>query len=44
MQSAYRPLPSSDTLFEHAACGLLVTTPDGWILRVNTTFLHMARL
>ncbi|KAH0439501.1 hybrid sensor histidine kinase/response regulator [Paraburkholderia fungorum] len=38
MQSAYRPLPSSDALFEHAACGLLVTTPDGWILRVNTTF------
>ncbi|MCX4173128.1 MULTISPECIES: PAS domain S-box protein [Paraburkholderia] len=38
MQSTHRPLPSADTLFEHAACGLLVTTPDGWILRVNATF------
>ncbi|MFM0010010.1 PAS domain S-box protein [Paraburkholderia sediminicola] len=38
MQSTHRPLPSADALFEHAACGLLVTTPDGWILRVNATF------
>ncbi len=32
------PLPSSDTLFEHAACGLLVTDARGTILRVNHTF------
>lgn len=31
-------MPSSDTLFEHAACGLLVTDADGQILRVNATF------
>jgi PAS domain S-box-containing protein len=38
MHSTHHPLPSSDALFEHAACGLLVTTADGWILRVNATF------
>jgi PAS domain-containing protein len=38
MQSTHCPLPSSDALFEHAACGLLVTAPDGRILRVNATF------
>ncbi|MBC7896565.1 MAG: response regulator [Cytophagaceae bacterium] len=31
-------LPAYDALFEHAACGLLVTSPDGTIQRVNTTF------
>ncbi|CAE6842521.1 Sensor histidine kinase RcsC [Paraburkholderia aspalathi] len=38
MQSTDRPLPSADVLFEHAACGLLVTDTDGCILRVNATF------
>ncbi|OAJ63739.1 hybrid sensor histidine kinase/response regulator [Paraburkholderia ginsengiterrae] len=38
MQSTDRPLPSADALFEHAACGLLVTDTDGRILRVNATF------
>ena len=38
MQSTDRPLPSADVLFEHAACGLLVTDTDGGILRVNATF------
>ncbi|MGB8419767.1 PAS domain S-box protein [Paraburkholderia sp.] len=38
MQNTHRPLPSSDALYEHAACGLLVTAPDGRILRVNATF------
>ncbi|HZZ12730.1 MAG TPA: PAS domain S-box protein [Paraburkholderia sp.] len=37
MQSTDRPLPSADALFEHAACGLLVTHADGLILRVNAT-------
>ncbi|MGI4812914.1 MAG: PAS domain-containing protein [Janthinobacterium lividum] len=27
-----------DTLFDHAACGLLLTEIDGTIRRVNTTF------
>src|ERR1700684_1371438 len=38
MQSTQRPLPSADALFEHAACGLLLTASDGQILRVNATF------
>ncbi|CAB3696018.1 Sensor histidine kinase RcsC [Paraburkholderia sediminicola] len=38
MQTTDRPLPSADALFEHAACGLLVTDTDGCILRVNATF------
>jgi PAS domain S-box-containing protein len=38
MQSTDHPLPSADALFEHAACGLLVTDADGRILRVNATF------
>src|SRR6201996_293572 len=38
MQSTDRPLPSADALFEHAACGLLVTDANGRILRVNATF------
>ncbi|MFM0736088.1 PAS domain S-box protein [Paraburkholderia xenovorans] len=40
MQSTDRPLPPSDALFEHAACGLLVTDADGSILRVNATFCN----
>ncbi|MFM0309463.1 PAS domain S-box protein [Paraburkholderia sp. RL17-383-BIF-A] len=38
MQSTDYPLPSGDALFEHAACGLLVTDHNGRILRVNATF------
>jgi PAS domain S-box-containing protein len=30
-------LPDNDTLFEHAACGLLLTDATGMILRVNAT-------
>jgi PAS domain S-box-containing protein len=30
-------LPDSDSLFEHAACGLLLTDASGLILRVNAT-------
>lgn len=32
------PPPDSEALYEHAACGLLVTSVDGVILRVNHTF------
>lgn len=32
------PLPSAEALYEHAACGLLVTAADGRIRRVNATF------
>ncbi|MEZ0604108.1 PAS domain S-box protein [Paraburkholderia sp. IW21] len=38
MQSTDRSLPSADALFEHAACGLLVTDANGRIRRVNETF------
>jgi PAS domain S-box-containing protein len=31
------PLPSDTSLFENAACALLLTSADGTILRVNTT-------
>ncbi|CAH0351270.1 ATP-binding protein [Aquabacterium sp. CECT 9606] len=31
-------LPSAETLFEQAASGLLLTNPDGTILRANATF------
>ena len=31
-------VPNADTLFEYAACGLLVTDARGTILRVNQTF------
>ncbi|MDQ6680511.1 MAG: PAS domain-containing protein, partial [Pseudomonadota bacterium] len=30
--------PGPDALFEHAACGLLLTSADGRIRRVNATF------
>ncbi|MFS2158120.1 ATP-binding protein [Pseudomonas sp. Pseusp122] len=39
-------LPDSESLFEHASCGLLLTLPSGEIKRVNQTFctwLGMAR-
>ncbi len=38
MQSTDRPLPLADALFEHAACGLVVTDTDGRIVRANATF------
>ncbi|ASL48219.1 Autoinducer 2 sensor kinase/phosphatase LuxQ [Burkholderia sp. AD24] len=38
MSSTDRPQPSADALFEHAACGLLLTDHLGRILRVNATF------
>jgi PAS domain S-box-containing protein len=38
MSSTDRPLPSADALYEHAACGLLVTDANGCIQRVNATF------
>ncbi len=31
-------LPSTEALYEHAPCGLLITQPDGTIERVNQTF------
>lgn len=31
-------LPSAETLYEQAPCGLMLTDPDGTIRRVNTTF------
>ncbi|MEC5406356.1 PAS domain S-box protein [Paraburkholderia sp. MPAMCS5] len=37
MQSTDRPLPLADMLFEHAACGLVVTDSDGLIVRANAT-------
>ncbi len=36
------PLPGFDSLYEHAACGLLLTGTDGTIRRVNTTFCTWA--
>jgi PAS domain S-box-containing protein len=38
MQSTDRHLPLADALFEHAACGLVVTDTDGRIVRANATF------
>ena len=38
MHSTDHPLPSADALFEHAACGLIVTDANGRIERVNATF------
>ncbi|PRY08657.1 PAS domain S-box protein [Paraburkholderia sp. BL25I1N1] len=38
MHSTDHPLPSAEALFEHAACGLLVTDANGRIVRVNATF------
>lgn len=32
------PVPSESALFDEAPCGLLVTTLDGTVLKVNTTF------
>ena len=36
--SANPMLPTAETLFEHAASGLLLTSTDGTILRANATF------
>lgn len=38
MPDINRDLPTSDALFEHAACGLLVTDKNGTVLRANATF------
>jgi sigma-B regulation protein RsbU (phosphoserine phosphatase) len=38
MQADDGPLLSAEDLYEHAACGLLVTGGDGTIRRVNSTF------
>ncbi len=38
MDPATAGAPDADALFEHAACGLLLTDPDGTILRANATF------
>lgn len=38
MDSPRRSLATIGEAFEHAACGLLTTTADGTIVRVNTTF------
>jgi PAS domain S-box-containing protein len=40
MDSPKRVLPTSDVAFEHAPCGLLTTTVEGTIVRVNETFCH----
>jgi sigma-B regulation protein RsbU (phosphoserine phosphatase) len=37
-------LPDADALFEEAACGLLLTTADGTIRRVNRTFCRVTGL
>ncbi len=38
MSAAGNGLPGVEALFDDAACGLLLTRPDGTILRVNRTF------
>ena len=38
MSDKFGPLPDSDSLWDTAACGLLLTTTAGSIVRVNTTF------
>ncbi|MDB6062734.1 MAG: hypothetical protein JWM78_2837 [Verrucomicrobiaceae bacterium] len=38
MSGIDRDLPTADALFEHAACGLLVTANDGLVIRANATF------
>ncbi len=40
MDSPERPLPTIDDAFDHAPCGLLTTTIQGTIVRVNATFCH----
>lgn len=37
MDKAIPAQPTADVLFEHAACGLLLTDTDGVILRINAT-------
>lgn len=34
------PVPAWDALYEHAACGLLLTSADGTIRHVNSTFCN----
>ena len=38
MDKRGHPSPAADALYEHAACGLVVTEPDGTIVRANATF------
>ncbi|MBB5609372.1 MULTISPECIES: ATP-binding protein [unclassified Janthinobacterium] len=38
MRDAMPSLPNADSLFQHAACGLLLCATDGTILKVNATF------
>src|SRR3979490_1640038 len=40
MSTEQPPLPHSETLFERAPCGLVVTTQDGTVLRANQTFCN----
>ncbi|MDE1181703.1 ATP-binding protein [Paraburkholderia sp.] len=40
MTQVFHPTLSFETLFEQAACGLIVTDVDGRILRANTTFCN----
>src|ERR1700712_5575979 len=42
MPDAESPLPDSETLFDEAACGLLLTDTNGVILKVNATFCRWA--
>ncbi len=37
MPTGGQALPAADALYDHAACGLLLTSADGTIRRVNTT-------
>ena len=38
MRDAMASLPDANTLFQHAACGLLLCASDGTILQANATF------
>ena len=38
MDTPSRPAVTTDTLYEHAACGLLLTEADGTIIGANATF------
>jgi PAS domain S-box-containing protein len=40
MDSSGRALPAIDEAFDHAPCGLLTTSVQGTIVRVNATFCH----
>lgn len=38
MRDTMPSLPDTNTLFQHAACGLLLCTADGTIVQANATF------